>query len=102
MDEWSHKAGQGMKKLEGQRRWEKYARKCREVSCSDIWASVEKRGKQPWRERKCQKFETVAKEIQARGLSIESPAFYHRTTALHIIKLRRRLYILISMILNVM
>ena len=35
-----------------------------------------------WRERKCQNFETVAKGIRTRALSIASPAFYHSATAL--------------------
>ena len=30
-----------------------------------------------WRERKCPNFETVAKRIRTRALSIASPAFYH-------------------------
>ena len=30
-----------------------------------------------WRERKCPNFETVAKGIRTRALSIASPAFYH-------------------------
>ena len=36
-----------------------------------------------WIERKCQNFETVAKGIRTRALSIASPAFYHWATALH-------------------
>ena len=31
----------------------------------------------PWRERKCPTFETVAKGIRTRALSLASPAFYH-------------------------
>ena len=36
-----------------------------------------------WRERKCPNFETVAKGIWTRALSIASPAFYHWATMLH-------------------
>ena len=37
-----------------------------------------------WSERKCPNFETVAKGIRTRALSIASPAFYHWATALHV------------------
>ena len=36
-----------------------------------------------WRERKCPNFETVAKGIWTRDLSLASPAFYHWAIALH-------------------
>ena len=42
--------------------------------------------KASWREQKCPNFETVAKGIRTRALSIVSPAFYHWATMLHTTK----------------